>query len=152
MIQYVSHAEITIKGFYCNFNRLAEDEPLVLKHVEDVKKLKYSFRKGALLVCTVLFYSVKKCNKPLLINGNRIDVCFFMSVLTVSCHESIEITLLYPGFQCFRRDCKERAQVYLLYELYTYVIQEENLCIIISRRLFTHTQTDRFTHPVSDLH
>jgi len=60
MIQYVLHAEITLKGFYYNFNHLPEDEPLVLKHVEDVKKLKYSFRKGALLFCIVLFYSVKK--------------------------------------------------------------------------------------------
>ena len=91
----------------------------------------------------------KKCNKPLLLNGNRIDVCFFMSVLTVSCHKSIEITLLYPGFQCFRRDCKRRAQVYLLYELYSYLIQEEKSCIIISiRRLFTHTHT----HTNTDAH
>ena len=59
----------------------------------------------------VLYYFIlwKRCNKPLLLNGNRIDVCFFMSMLTVCCHKSIEITLLYPGFQCFRRDCKKRG-------------------------------------------
>ena len=32
--------KITIKGFYCNFNRLPEDELSGLKHVEDIKKIK----------------------------------------------------------------------------------------------------------------
>ena len=35
----VLHTEITIKGFYCNFNHLPEDEPSGLKQVEDIKKL-----------------------------------------------------------------------------------------------------------------
>jgi hypothetical protein len=57
------HAEVTIKGFYCNLNHLPEDEPLGLKHVEDIKKLKIkilTLKRCIMLVYILLFYSVKK--------------------------------------------------------------------------------------------